>query len=69
MDIKTKMMLLKYTDSYWMLLPPEMKEIILKYKESQELIAWRESFASRRMSSDRGLWTIEKKVVHRSSAM
>ena len=49
MDIKTKMMLLKYTDSYWMLLPPEMKEIILKYKESQELIAWRESFASRRM--------------------
>ena len=49
MDIKTKLDLLKYTDSYWMLLPPEIKEMILKYKESQELIEWRESFSSRRV--------------------
>ena len=31
------------TDSYWTLLPPEIREIILKYKESQELIDRRES--------------------------
>ena len=37
MDHETKMKLLKWTDSYWDMLPPELKEIILKYKESQEL--------------------------------
>ena len=42
MDIKKKMMLLKYTDSYWTLLPLEIKEMILKYKESHELIERRE---------------------------
>ena len=42
MDNKTKLMLLKYADSYWTLLPAEIKEMILKYKESQELIEWRE---------------------------
>ena len=49
MDVETEMMLIKHTDSYWMLLPPEIKELILKYKESQELIEWRESFVSRRI--------------------
>ena len=36
-------------ESYWDMLPPEIKEMILKYKESQELIEWRESFASRKL--------------------
>ena len=43
MDLETKMELLKLTDSYRTLLPAEIKEIILKYKESQELIDRRES--------------------------
>ena len=38
MDLETKVELLKLTDSYWTLLPPEIKEIILKHKESQEVI-------------------------------
>ena len=46
MDVRTKLMLLKYTDSYWTLLPAEMQEMILKYKESQELIKWCGSFSS-----------------------
>ena len=48
-------MLLKYIDSYWTLLPPEIKEIILKYKESQELIEWRESFFSLQIEAYRQL--------------
>ena len=52
MDLKTKLDLMKHTDSYWMLLPYEIKEVILKYKESQELIEWRESFASRILCRD-----------------
>ena len=36
-------------ESYWDILPPEIKEMILKYKESQELIEWRESFVSRKL--------------------
>ena len=47
MDHETKMELLKWTDSYWDMLPSEMKEIILKYKESQELIERRESVSNR----------------------
>ena len=47
MDFETKRELLKWTDSYWDLLPAEMKEIILKYKESQELIDRRESASNR----------------------
>ena len=47
MDLETKMELLKLTDSYWTLLPVEIKEIILKYKESQELIDRRESASNR----------------------
>ena len=44
MDNETKRMLLKHVDSYWDILPSEVKEMILKYKESQELIEWHESF-------------------------
>ena len=47
MDEKTKLMLMKHTDSYWNLLPTEIKEVILNYKERQELIDWRESETSR----------------------
>ena len=47
MDVKTKLALLKQTDSYWELLPEEIKEVILKYRERQELIDWRESEVSR----------------------
>ena len=47
MDIKTKLTLLKHTDSYWTLLPPEIRELIVKYKESRELIEHRESDVSR----------------------
>ena len=32
-----------HTDSYWTLLPVIVKEKILEYKNSQELIEWRES--------------------------
>ena len=52
MDNETKMMLLKHVDSYWDILPSEIKEIILKYKESQELIEWRENFYSRILRSE-----------------
>ena len=47
MDVQIKLHLLKYMDSYWTLLPPEIKALILKYRESQELIEWRESFSTR----------------------
>ena len=47
MEHETKMELLKWTDSYWDMLPPELKEIILKYKESQEFIERRESVSNR----------------------
>ena len=47
MNLEAKLGLMKHTDSYWTLLPPEIKEMILKYKESQELIEWRESFRNR----------------------
>ena len=47
MDLEIKMQLLKLTDSNWTLLPPEVKEIILKYKESQEFIDRRESASNR----------------------
>ena len=49
MDIETKLKLLNVVESYWDLLPPEIKDLILKYKESQELIEWRESPASQWM--------------------
>ena len=47
MDVKTKLMLLNHTDSYWTLLPVMVKELILRYRDSQALIEHRESVASR----------------------
>ena len=47
MDLEIKMELLKWTDSYWDMLPAEIKEIILKYMESQEFIDRRESASNR----------------------
>ena len=52
MDNETKRMLLKHVDSYWDMLPPELKELILKFKQSQELIEWRESYLSRELCFD-----------------
>ena len=43
MDLETKLHLMKHTDSYWTLFPLVVKEKILEYKTSQELIEWRES--------------------------
>ena len=42
-------MLLNHTDSYWTLFPAEVKEMILQYKDSQELIEQRESVVSREL--------------------
>ena len=47
MHLHTKLELLKHVDSYWLILPPEIRTLIVKYKESQELIEWRESEVSR----------------------
>ena len=47
MDVETKLTLMKHTNSYWAILPYEITELILKYKESQERIEWRESDVSR----------------------
>ena len=46
MNPETKLELMKHSDSYWTLLPAEIKEVILNYKERQELIEWRESEVS-----------------------
>ena len=47
MDVMTKVSLMHVYESYWELLPDEIKEVILKYRERQELIDWRESEVSR----------------------
>ena len=52
MDNETKRMLLKHVDSYWDMLPSEIQELILKFKQSQELIEWRESYLSRELCVD-----------------
>ena len=49
MELETKLRLMKHTDSYWTLLPVLVEELILAYKNSQELIEWRESVASREL--------------------
>ena len=49
MDVKTKLMLLNHTDSYWTLLPVMVKELILLYRDSQALIEHRESVVSRKL--------------------
>ena len=52
MDLEKKMELLNVVESYWDMLPPEIQQLILKYKESQELIEWRENFYSRILRSE-----------------
>ena len=47
MDLETKRELLKLTDRYWDLLLSEIKDLILKYRESQEFIDRRESASNR----------------------
>ena len=47
MELETKRELLKWTDSYWDLLPYKIKDFILEYKESQEFIDRRESASNR----------------------
>ena len=49
MELETKLHLMKYTDSYWTLLPVIVKELILLFKTSQELIEHRESVMSREL--------------------
>ena len=69
MDVKTKLTLMKHTDSYWTLLPPEVKELILTYKESQERIEWRESEESCFVSTNHLVSTIALPLVQRSHTM
>ena len=38
MSVRKKMKLTHKFESYWDMLPPDIKEIILQYKESQEAI-------------------------------
>lgn len=64
MNNETKLQLLKFTDSYWTLLPEEVREVILLYKESQELIEWCESFSSRALCKQIKIG-IETKVEHK----
>ena len=47
MKLETKRELLKWTDSYWYVLPKEMRDLILEYRESQEFIDRRESVSNR----------------------
>ena len=47
MDLETKLQLLKLTDSYWSIFLEEIKELILKYRESQDLIERCESASNR----------------------
>ena len=56
MDLETKRDLLKWTDSYWDTLPTEVKDLILEYKESQELIDWREGNWNRILCREIGLY-------------
>ena len=56
MNFKTKRELLKWTDSYWDMLPSEIKDLVLEYKESQELIDWRERIWNRNLCREIGLY-------------
>ena len=49
MNLEKKMELLNIVESYWDLLPPELQQLILNYRESQKLIEWRERRISRWM--------------------
>ena len=52
MDNKTKLELLKVVESYWDILSPEMRELILACKTSQELIDAREKKEMREMCKE-----------------
>ena len=52
MNLEKKMELLNIVESYWDLLPPELQQLILKYRESQKLIEWRESCFNVRLRRD-----------------
>ena len=52
MDIEIKLKLLTIVESYWDLLPPEVKEKILNLKESQELIDWRKNVFNRTLCKE-----------------
>ena len=56
MDHQTKLELLEWTDSYWDMLPVEIQDIILMYKESQEFIDRRESVLNRALCRQIGLY-------------
>ena len=49
MNVRNKLKLTRVFESYWDMLPPELQEMILKFKQSQELIEWRESIVSREL--------------------
>ena len=49
MNVKIKLSLMKYYESYWKMLPEEIQTLILSYKDSQELVDRRESLANRRL--------------------
>ena len=50
--MKKKIKLAHAFESYWNMLPPELKEMILKYRESQALIEWRTSYQSCKLCYD-----------------
>ena len=52
MDNKTKLELSRVVESYWDILSPEMRELILAYKTSQELIDAREKEEMRELCKD-----------------
>ena len=52
MDNKTKLELLRVVESYWDILSPEMRELILAYKTSQELIDAREKKEMRELCKE-----------------
>ena len=52
MNVRNKLKLTRVFESYWDMLPPELQEMILKFKQSQELIEWRESPDSRELCHD-----------------
>ena len=76
MDLETKRELLKRTDSYWDMLPPEVKDLILEYRDSQEFIDRRESASNRALCKQirlyeqlRQRWQvghIQCKLIHRN---
>ena len=52
MNVRNKLKLTRVFESYWDMLPPELQEMILKFKQSQELIEWRESPDCRELCHD-----------------